>query len=190
MKVLVLFSALFVSGVLNAAGFAISKTKDSFSFDNQDYNSNSFATKLVFSESHPIYLEYRQSQASDEFDFYQIGLGGLYSLSSNKHYDFGTDFYLGYLVAENDSSENEFEFTSIGIGAYFDYKVTSRFIISSWAGLQLLREITENTTCEDGSTTDSVGSGTCSSHGGIAYYNDKLGDGTAKSFSLGFKFFL
>lgn len=180
-----------MSSVLSAGGLAISKTKNSFNFDNQSYTANAFSSRLLFGNRKFMpYIEYRKSQTSQNFEFYQLGLGGQYEIRSTSHYDFGSDFNIGYLVAENDASKNEFEFTSINLGIFFDYKLTSNFVISSWAGLQLLREVTENTTCEDGSTTNSVGSGTCSSHGGIAYYNDKLGDGTAKSFSLGFKYFL
>ena len=74
-------------------------------------------------------------------------------------------------------------YISFGATSSLNYILHKKYVIGSVLNYKHYLDITPNTTCNDGSSSDSKGQGTCSYHGGIKHYNEKIGD--FRSLSLG-----
>ena len=84
-----------------------------------------------------------------------------------------------------DRLQNANELLGIGAGAYGEIRVSPNVALTLTLTANAFFDVTPPTTCNDGSSSQSTGSGTCSSHDGIAHYNDMLGNGSNVDALLG-----
>lgn len=105
--------------------------------------------------------------------------GGLYALGK---------IGLGYAAADIDALANDNDFMTLPVAAEVGYSITPNFSAYMGAGYQWSFDLTSDTTCRDGSQSNSVGSGTCSWHGGVAYYNDKIGTVDGLTYNAGLRY--
>ena len=92
---------------------------------------------------------------------------------------------IGAVHADLDRLRNGNTLVSLGFGVQPALRLHEAVSIVGVLGYRLYFDTTEPTTCNDGTTSSSVGSGTCSYHGGIAHYNERIGDGGGIEASLG-----
>lgn len=95
---------------------------------------------------------------------------------------------LGYGKLDLDTLNIDNNFFLIPVGLEAGYKIAPQFSVYANAGYQYASNATSDTTCRDGSQSNSTGQGTCSWHGGIAQYNDNLGDAKGMTFGVGAKY--
>lgn len=95
---------------------------------------------------------------------------------------------VGYAVADIDGVNADNDFVTLPIGLEAGYRFNGRLGIYAGVGYKWAFNTTENTTCADGRTTDSTGRGSCSYHGGIAQYNEKIGDVSGANLRVGLRF--
>lgn len=95
---------------------------------------------------------------------------------------------LGYGLLDLDTLNANNDFFLFPISLEAGYKFTPKISIYANAGYQYASNMTSETTCQDGSQSSSAGQGTCSWHGGIAYYNDNVGNAKGTTFGIGAKY--
>ncbi len=121
-------------------------------------------------------------------DYYELAFGGQFNLYSYKgFYALGT-LGFGYAWAESSLLANDVNFMTIPVGLEIGYSVVPELSLYAGIGYKWLLDTTSSTTCNNGTTSNSVGSGTCSSNGGIAYYNDYVGDNNGVTYKAGLRY--
>lgn len=96
----------------------------------------------------------------------------------------------GLVGAELDRLANSNTLVSLGGGAFFNKPLSKSLSMSVFVGGRYYIDGTDPTTCNDGTTSTSTGSGTCSHHGGIAHLNDPIGSGFSMEYSVGLTYSL
>ena len=135
-------------------------------------------------------FEYQQNNKYDG-NAYEFSFGGhLNFIDVNGFYALGT---LGSGVSVLDA--NGFDtstYWTIPIGLEAGYTFTPSFSLYAGVGYKWSINITgdEKTRCNDGTTSSSTGSGTCSWHGGIDYYYDSnyIGDYDGVTYKAGMRY--
>ncbi|NSM11372.1 hypothetical protein G5C01_08435 [Moraxella bovoculi] len=94
----------------------------------------------------------------------------------------------GFASADVDALSNKNNFLTLPIGAEIGYTFTPNISAYAGVGYQWSFDLTSETTCKDGTQSDSAGRGTCSWHGGVAYYNDKIGTVNGLSYNAGLRY--
>lgn len=94
---------------------------------------------------------------------------------------------IGLAGADLDRLRNSNSLGSIGFGVQPALRLHKHLSIVAMIGYRFYWDTTEPTTCNDGTTSSSVGSGTCSHHGGIRHYNEELGNGQGPEMSIGLR---
>jgi hypothetical protein len=94
---------------------------------------------------------------------------------------------LGYAIATSSLLPNDVDFLTLPIGLELGFSPVPQLSIYGGVGYKWLYDITSNTTCNDGTTTNTVGSSACSFNSGIAYYNDSVGDADGIEFKIGLR---
>lgn len=130
-------------------------------------------------------------QKNDDYsaDYYEASFGGQYNLVNlNGLYLTGT-YGLGIGFAKVDGFDNS-TFITVPVGLEAGYNFTPRFALFTGIGYKWAWDVSSSSTCNDGSSSNSVGSGTCSYHGGINHYNDNIGnfDGLTYKFGMRYSF--
>ena len=94
---------------------------------------------------------------------------------------------IGLVRADLERLQNENSLVTLGLGLQPALRLHDAVSIVALAGYRFYFDATEPTTCRDGTTSSSVGSGTCSHHGGIAHYNEQIGDGGGPELLVGLR---
>lgn len=123
-----------------------------------------------------------------DVDYYEFVSGGQLNLFNyNGLYALATAG-IGYSWADSSRLDNTVNFVTFPIGLELGYSIIPELSVYGGVGYKWLWDSTSSTTCKDGTTSNSVGSGTCSSHNGIAYYNDYVGDNDGVTYKAGMRF--
>lgn len=154
----------------NLAGVAIS-------IDKQFTNNGGLFAKLSHTKADK--LNSKLTTVSSGYQHTIYNQGGAYVLGR---------IGLGYGILELDTLNIDNDFIAIPTSIEVGYKPTQKFSVFANAGYQYAFNLTSDTTCRDGSQSNSTGQGTCSWHGGIAYYNDNLGNAHGATFGAGVKY--
>lgn len=132
-------------------------------------------------------------QKNSEYDgnAYEFSFGGhLNFINLNGFYALGT-LGTGVSVLDADGFDTSTYFT-IPVGLEAGYTFTPNFSLYGGVGYKWAFNITgdEQTRCNDGTTSGSTGSGTCSWHGGINYYYDSnyIGDYDGVTYKAGLRY--
>lgn len=118
-------------------------------------------------------------------DVVELDVGGRFPLVADAGYALGVQADVGVAQADVDGFRNRNDLLSVSCGLFGRTRLVDRLWLAGSVGVRQYWDVTEPTTCRDGTTSTSTGSGTCSYHGGIAHYNDQLGDAVAAEFSIG-----
>ncbi len=144
------------------------------SFSTPTDNTHGFYTKV----------QYLQDGANDLIG---VDFGYQYAYSQGRAYALGK-IGMGYAGVTVDAFSNNNHFVTIPVNAEVGYKFVPNVSAYASVGYQWSFDETSETTCRDGSQSNSTGQGTCSWHGGIAYYNDKIGDVSGLTFGVGARY--
>ena len=128
-------------------------------------------------------------QKNSEYDgnAYEFSFGGhLNFINLNGFYALGT-LGTGVGVLDADGFDTSTYFT-IPIGLEAGYTFTPNFSLYTGIGYKWAWDISSSTTCENGTQSNSVGSGACSHNGGIDYYNYTIGDFDGVTYKAGFRY--
>ncbi|MEM6567401.1 MAG: hypothetical protein AAF957_03265 [Planctomycetota bacterium] len=117
-----------------------------------------------------------RSDGDAEVDLFDLSFGGLFYAPIEGPIRPALQLGLGVGRADVEGLQNSIDLLTASIGARIEWQITESFGLYLIAGLRGYFDTTDPTTCNDGTTSPSVGQGTCSYHGGIAYYNDHIGD--------------
>lgn len=135
-------------------------------------------------------FEYQQS---DNYDgsAYEFSFGGhLNLINANGFYALAT-LGTGVSILEADGFDNS-TYLTLPVGLEAGYTFTPNFSLYGGIGYKWSFNITgdEQTRCNDGTTSGSTGSGTCSWHGGINYYYDSnyIGDYDGVTYKAGLRY--
>lgn len=113
--------------------------------------------------------------------------GGHINLVSQDGFYLNGSVGLGYANASSSLLYNDVQFMTLPIGLEAGFSLAPQLSIYGGVGYKWLFDVTSNTTCNDGTTTNSVGRGSCSYHSGIAYYNDQVGDADGVELKAGLR---
>ena len=128
-------------------------------------------------------------QKNSEYDgnAYEFSFGGhLNLLNVNGFYALGT-LGTGVSVLDADGFDTSTYFT-IPVGLEAGYTFTPNFSIYGGIGYKWAWDISSSTTCENGTQSNSVGSGACSHNGGIDHYNYTIGDFDGVTYKAGLRY--
>ncbi len=163
--------------------------------DQQDIDYDVVETKLegsrfriIYGKRHTASLGYIRTEddsSSAKFSGYEL-LGSMAIFSSRvfaAYIDVGGG--AGEFKYKPFRNENDVVFYSLG--ASLSTPRTYPISVAVGVSHRWYQDTTPNTQCRDGSTSESIGSGTCSSHSGIAFYNEKIGNGNGPVLTLGFQ---
>ena len=132
-----------------------------------------------------------QGNSDYDGDYYEISGGGHYNfLSTDRFYAIGT-LGLGIGMLDVDGFDNT-AYITIPVGLEAGVNINPNFSLYGGVGYKWAFDISnnENTRCNDGSTSNSSGSGTCSWHGGVDYYytNNTIGDFDGVTYKAGLRY--
>lgn len=116
---------------------------------------------------------------------FSVGVGGKFAALRGGSLELGVMGLLEFQRLRLDKFQNANDLVAIGVGLYGEFRVAPSVALTLTLSASGFFDATPPTTCNDGSTSQSTGSGTCSWHDGIAFYNDMLGDGTTLDALLG-----
>lgn len=132
-------------------------------------------------------LEFLQDSKLDA-DYYEMSGGGHLNLVNAEAFYLIGSLGVGYAVVDSSLLSNTVQFVSIPVGVEAGYSIVPNLSVFAGVGYKWLFDVTSNTTCEDGTTSNSTGSGSCSWHDGISQYNDKVGDNNGATYKAGLRF--
>ena len=115
---------------------------------------------------------------SDWFSIWSLGAGVKVAVFRRGPATVGVGGLLEYQRAQLDRFRNPNHLVSLGVRGYGEVRVMPNVTLTLTVSAHAFADATSPTTCNDGSTSNSTGQGTCSWHDGIAFYNDELGNGT------------
>ena len=125
---------------------------------------------------------------SEDFNYAEARFGGhLNFINQNNLYLIGT-LGVGFANARSSQLYNDVQFFTLPVGLVAGYSVMPQLSFYAGVGYKWQFEVTPNTTCNDGTSSNSVGSGTCSHHHGIYSYNDQVGDAEGMEYKLGLRY--
>lgn len=131
-------------------------------------------------------LEFLKNNEYD-LDYYEFNMGGNLNLISYHGFYFNTYAGLGYSGASSKLLANDVNFVTLPVGVEVGLNFVPDFSIYATAGYKWLYDSTSNTTCKDGTTSDKVGNTACYWNGGIAYYNEYIGDADGVTYNVGMR---
>ncbi|PHS16418.1 MAG: hypothetical protein COA86_12355 [Kangiella sp.] len=190
MKLLLTFSFIIVISLpssIDAKNLTLSKTSSEMLFSSIDTSPEGFTFGYQGGgESYKWYLEYQALEDNQiKFEYNSFNLGTNFNFSTRENISYGLNLEVGTGSADLKTSSNEFDYFSISSGGFAEYKPTEVFSIIARLQYSFYFESTANTVCRDGTTSESTGRGTCSSHGGISFLNEKLGNADGIKFNIG-----
>jgi len=135
------------------------------------------------------YVEYQLATDNEiNLDYSTFNFGTQIVEFSQNDFTVGFNVEGGYGNLSLEGYQNDYDFFSFGGGGFANYAITESFSLFINAQYMYYWEVTSKTECKDGSSSESSGSGTCSHHGGVAYYNDKLGNAIGLKVNVGISF--
>ena len=124
---------------------------------------------------------------SEELAITTVSTGTRYNFVRSESVELGPRFDLGLGSADLDRFRNRNELITLGIAVAAELRLLTHVSLYAQAGYRGYFDVTDPTTCRDGSTSKSTGQGTCSHHGGIAHANDQIGDSSGFELSVGMR---
>jgi hypothetical protein len=131
-------------------------------------------------------VDYLTSNQFD-VDYYELQGGGQFNLLNAGGFYVLATAGLGFAGLESSRLANSVSFVSLPIGLEAGFSPIPSLSLYAGVGYKWLLEITDKTTCKDGTTTNSTGQGACSYHSGIDYYNETIGDMDGVAFRAGLR---
>jgi hypothetical protein len=114
---------------------------------------------------------------SEGLDILSVGAGGRLILFTDGRIALGAQGLVEYEHARLDRHRNANSLVAFAVGGYGELRVVSRCSLTLTLSAHAFADGTPPTMCNDGSSSQSTGQGTCSHHGGIDFYTDRLGAG-------------
>lgn len=128
-----------------------------------------------------------QSNSDYDGDYYELSAGGhLNFINTDRFYAIGT-FGLGVGLVDVPDFDQSVYFT-IPIGIEAGVNIAKNLSAYGGVGYKWALDISSPTTCNNGTQSSSVGSGTCSWHGGIDHYNYTVGDFNGITYKAGLRY--
>ena len=167
-------------------------------YDARQFSSNPIATDL---NGGKVGYQFRRADSgvagfiegahlsSDALGLTSLGVGGRVGrVFIRDRVEVGVLGFLEFQSASYERHQNSNQLFALGVGGYLEVRVLPRASLTLTLSAHGFTDITAPTTCNDGSTSQSTGQGTCSSHDGVAFSNDILGDGSGLDAVVGLSF--
>lgn len=134
-----------------------------------------------------------QSDNTKNINYYDVVIGINGDIVKNESFRLDWDIGMGAGQLDVPWYSNKNTMLSIPVGLDMVYRLTDKVMLNVGVGYKYFFDLTDNqqyTICNDGSISESSGSGTCSWHGGIAgtATNDLIGKGGGMSAQVGLTF--
>ncbi len=138
-----------------------------------------------------VFVEAGYLRAGSE-DFYLLSIGGgaRFVAFASGRFELGGQALLDVEHAHLGRYRNANVLVAVGGGGYAEVRVLPRASLTLTLSAHAFVDVTPPTRCNDGSSSQSTGQGTCSWHGGIDFYTDQLGEGAGLDALVGFRFWL
>lgn len=169
-----------------------SAQKGEFS-DNIDADMNGFGVGISTSPQRNGLWGKLEYQSNSDYDgkYYELSAGGhINFVNTGRFYALGT-LGMGIGVLDVDGFDQTAYFT-IPVGLEAGVNLNRNFSLYSGVGYKWALDISDNegTRCNDGTWSDSTGSGTCSWHGGIDYdyTSNYIGDFDGVTYKMGLRY--
>ena len=131
-------------------------------------------------------FEYQENSEYDG-EAYEFSFGGQLNLVSiNGFYTLGT-LGMGFSALDVDGFDTSSYFT-LPVGLEVGYTFTPSLGLYGGIGYKWSWDVSSSTTCNNGTQSNSVGSGTCSWNGGIDHYNYTVGDYEGVTYKAGLRY--
>ena len=131
-------------------------------------------------------LEFLNNKEFD-LDYVELTTGAQMSLFKDPNFYALASLGIGYSWLSTDYFNNDATFFSLPVGFEVGMTPISQLSIYGAIGYKWLWDVTSNTTCRDGTNTNRTGYNACAYNGGVAYYNDHLGDNSGMTYKAGLR---
>ena len=171
-----------------ASGLSVGIDSRQLDFDHLQADTKGASVNYSFSQA-PVYLEASfQKENESNIEYMELSIGAEKSLYRQGPFSIEGSGGIGIGSLDIPWSQNENTLLSAPIGIKASYAVTERFSLYTGAEYRWYFDLTDETKCEDGSTSQSTGAGTCSWHGGISHYQNRVGDGDSLGLRAGLRY--
>ncbi|MGR2770434.1 hypothetical protein ACUYOF_23285 [Photobacterium ganghwense] len=187
-KVIALLGACF-SVNASCAGLYVDYQSQDIKFDQISPNLSGLSIGYTWLENRTLYVEADLINDSDlDIRYWGGVIGYNHAIFNVNDMEVYFNLGLGFGELDVDGYQNTNVLISIPVGISSSYSLTEKFHLDLGVGYKYFMDLTDNTKCNDGTTSESTGSGTCSWHGGIASYQDKVGDGGGIFYRAGIRY--
>lgn len=184
----IIFALASLSFCANSNPFLDYKQQN-IDFDLVSTSLTGFSAGYSWKENRKFYVQLDVlSDSENKIDFYDLAAGYNHNLYTKG--DFSATFNVGIGIGslDFDKFENTNVLMSLPIGLMGTYSINKNWFIDMKLGYTYFIDLTSPTECNDGTESDSTGSGTCSYHGGISRYQDQIGNGSGVNYGIGLRY--
>lgn len=184
-----IFFSLLFSVNCNASGIF-------FDYKNQDIGFDSFSSDLKglsvgysLDKHKNVFIGFENLKSSRDIRYMGVFAGidrNIYE-GAKISLSFRSSIDIGQLNVPWFNNKNSL--FSIPVGLNAQYALADNMLFNTEIGYRHFIDLTDATKCRDGSYSNSIGSGTCSHHNGVALYQDTVGDGGGIYFKFGLGYF-
>lgn len=133
------------------------------------------------------------SDSDKDINYYDVVMGLNGDIVKNNAFKMSWDIGIGVGQLDVPWYDNKNTLLSLPVGIEMTYNITDKLMLNAGVGYKYFFDLTDDqiyTVCNDGTVSESTGSGTCSWHGGIAgtATNDLIGNGGGMSAQVGLTF--
>ncbi len=186
-KHLMVISLLFCGNVF-ASGPYVEYGVQRLEFDQISTSAQGVTIGYAWREDKNLYLELDMMNSSDDLTYFDLSGAYNFKLIDGENLDLLFNVGVGVSYIDYEQFQNTNTLLSFPVGFTGSYSISEQWNAELSAGYRYHIDLTSPTECNDGTESDSVGSGTCSYHGGIKRYQDQIGDGGGINASLGFRY--
>ncbi len=121
-------------------------------------------------------------------DFDEVDFGYRSAPMVRGPFELRGQYDIGITSADVAGFQNSNTLVSLGLGLQPRIRLGQHVSLVGLVGFRFYFDWTRETTCNDGTRTNSLGVGVCADHGGIRHYNDHIGDSAGFEAALGLSF--
>jgi hypothetical protein len=190
----VLIGTLFLVANSLATDMYVDYSSQNVNFKAVDLNLKGATVSFNWGTDSRFYLKGNvQQDNSQKINYYDVVVGINNDIVKRNNFRLGWDIGLGIGQLDVPWYSNKNTLLSVPLGCSLEYQITNNLAFNAGAGYKYFFDLTDNkeyTICNDGTISDSSGSGTCSWHGGVAgtATNNLIGNGGGISTQVGLTF--
>lgn len=182
---LLAFSCALFSSYTIASGVYIKGGSQQLRFDDVSLTTRGVSLGYIWGEKKAFLFNLDLMKKSELLNYSDISIKYSHPLYSLESLDVFWNAGFGASFIDYELYGNPNTLLSLPLGISATYHFNKKLGVNFSSSYKLYTDLTSPTVCNDGSESQSTGSGTCSHHGGISRYNDKIGNGGGLNVGLG-----